>query len=132
MPTDGRVSDVARVLVYVQDHDIRALLAVSLDVNGHEVTSSPDAGSALDLAGREAFDLVVLDDDDRRPSGREVARDLCSGAHPRPPVIMLTNQRSHQGTGSAPVPGIDQYVNKPFRVDHLLDAVHRLVAARPA
>ncbi len=96
---------MARVLVFVQDHDIRALLAISLDLHGHEVTSSPDAGSALDLVGREAFDLVLLDDDDRRPSGREVARDLCSGSRPRPPVMMLTNQRSHQGTGRPPCRG---------------------------
>ena len=122
---------MARVLVFVQDHDIRALLAISLDLHGYEVTSSPDAGSALDLVGREAFDLVLLDDDDRRPSGREVAHELCSGSRPRPPVMMLTNQRSHQDVEPS-VPGVAHYVNKPFRVEHLLDAVHRLVADRPA
>lgn len=123
---------MARVLVFVQDHDIRALLAISLDVHGHDVTTAPDAGSALDLAGREVFDLIVLDDDDRRPSGREMARDLGTGAPTRAPVLLLSNQRSHQGIGSATVPGVDQYLDKPFKVDHLIDAVHRLLAARSA
>lgn len=123
---------MAQILVLVQDHDIRALLSISLDMHGHEVTVSTDAGSALDLVGREPFDLVLLDDDDRRPSGFEVARDLCSGEHPRPAVVLLTNQRSHPEPGLGQVPRVDQYVHKPFRVDHLLDTVHRMVSPQTA
>lgn len=119
------------ILVVVQDPDVRALVSLSLDAHGHEVTVSGDARSTTSTLTERDPDLVVLDIDDPRPSGLDLARALHESDRPaRPRILMLTNRGTQREVELGRAAGVDEYVQKPFRVDQLVTQVSRVLAPR--
>ncbi|HSI73589.1 MAG TPA: response regulator [Fimbriimonas sp.] len=98
------------VLVCDDERHIVRLIRVNLERQGYVVRTTFTGVEALELVGREAFDLVVLDPSLPDMSGYEVAERIRSDpatAHVK--ISMLDGKRQD---GDGPGPGGDLYMGK--------------------
>jgi DNA-binding response OmpR family regulator len=109
-----------RVLL-VEDDDVLAdVLAEQLSLHKEfELQRSETARGALDLVGRDNFDLILMDvglpDQDGRETCKIMRRDNVTT-----PIIMLTGAASDADTILGLDAGANDYVTKPFRFGILL------------
>src|ERR1700758_856275 len=84
-----------------------------------EAPAADSGRAALELAGKERFDAVLLDIGLPDMDGREVCRQL-RRARVSSPIIMLTAADSDSDTILGLESGANDYVAKPFRMGVLL------------
>ncbi|HEY3281315.1 MAG TPA: response regulator transcription factor [Armatimonadota bacterium] len=114
-----------RILVTEDDAHTQAMLQVILSAEGFAVDSAETGMSALDMASRSNYDLVILDLILPDMSGLQVCERLRKGSDV--PVIMLTGCT---GTADKVVGlnlGADDYVEKPFEPGELLARMRALL-----
>lgn len=112
---------VPTILVVEDEPDLRSLLDRQLTRAGYRVMVAADGVEALEVAGREPIDLVVLDLMLPHLDGAEVARRL--GRDPRTarvPVLMLTAKQEPADRIAGFEMGADDYVVKPFNLRELV------------
>jgi DNA-binding response OmpR family regulator len=118
-------------IVVIEDEDaIANAVAVRLRGEGHEVSIASDGASGVELVGRTAPDLVILDVMLPGIDGLEVCRRI---QRDRPvPVLMLTALDTETDLLVGLGVGADDYMTKPFsprelgaRVKALLRRVDR-------
>jgi class 3 adenylate cyclase len=104
-----------RILV-VDDHESnRDLLSRRLRRDGHHVVEAGDGETALALAGREHFDLVLLDLLMPGISGYEVLERLkCDPRHSDLPVLMISALDETDSAVRCIEAGAEDYLTKPF------------------
>jgi DNA-binding NtrC family response regulator len=118
-----------RVLVVDDDDEMRSLLRRSLEFDGHHVTER-DRGTHVLKALREAsFDLVILDNRMPGLNGLELLPTL-QREFPHVPVLLVTAFGGRQVASSALRLGAASYLEKPFRLGQLRDAISGLVPER--
>jgi DNA-binding response OmpR family regulator len=113
-------------LLLVEDDRRLADLVVRL-LNGerHVVEHAASGATALDMAGAEGIDAIVLDVGLPDISGLEVARRLrASGSSV--PILMLTARDSVSDRVAGLDAGADDYLVKPFAVEELSARVRAL------
>ena len=128
-----------RVLVVDDEKDLVELISFNLARNGFEVLAAHNGNEALEIAGREMPDIIVLDLMLPGLSGTEVARRLKGEARTASiPIVMLTARGEETDVVVGLTLGADDYVTKPFSMKILmarLNTVLRRVegnAAAPA
>lgn len=118
------------VLLVDDDPDMLAALRTVLDVTGAEIRTAMDGNQALDMANEFDPDLVVLDAMLPKRSGFLVLEKL-KGAKkqkgPRPYVIMITGNEGKRHQTWAESLGVDGYLNKPFRMERLVESMEKLL-----
>ncbi|MGH2842525.1 MAG: response regulator transcription factor [Solirubrobacteraceae bacterium] len=134
MSSSGDGADVSLSILVVDDEaDLREMLTRSFSREGHRVTAVPDGRTAIDRAGGEHFDIVLLDVAlGPGPDGYEVCRTL-RGRRNVVPIIMLTALDSEADAVLGLEAGADDYVTKPFGLAELrsrIRAVLRRAGAR--
>lgn len=113
-----------KILVVDDEKDLVDILAFNLRREQYDVVTAPDGEKALEIARRDAPDLVVLDLMMPGIGGLEVCRRLRS--EPRTskvPVIMLTAKGEETDAVIGLSQGADDYVRKPFGVKELMARV---------
>ena len=100
------------VLVVDDEPHIRTVLRGYLEADGYRVLESGTGEDALDIAGRESPDLVLLDIMLPGVDGLEVLRRL--RAVSQVPVILVTARAEELDTLIGLAVGADDYVTKPF------------------
>jgi two-component system KDP operon response regulator KdpE len=125
-PTAGPL----RVLVVDDEPPILRFLRASLQSQGYIVTTAADARTALDIVGKGAADLVVLDLGLPDMDGLDVVRQIREGGETLP-IIILSSRDNESAKVTAFDLGVDDYVTKPFGIDELLARIraaqrHRL------
>jgi len=113
-------------ILHVDDHPInRRLVRDILSFQGHRVTEACSGAEALAQAGRDAFDLVLMDINMPGMSGIEVVRRLpeVAGWDPETPVIALTSEVSRTIRDYIAL-GFSGFLPKPFTILGLAQAVH--------
>ncbi len=132
MPVEA---SAARVLVVEDEHDISALVAYHLALEGYRVRTVADGQEALASISAEVPDLVVLDLMLPGMSGLDVLRRLRGRSETESlPVILLTARREEQDRVEGFRVGADDYVPKPFSPQELVlrvGAVLRRVRQAP-
>ena len=108
-----------RILVIDDEPPIRKLLRMGLSSQGYHVLEAPDGRAALDLLGREAPDLVILDLGLPDMKGHELLR-VIRERHETVPVVVLSSRGDEAGVVEAFDLGADDYVTKPFGMNELL------------
>jgi CheY-like chemotaxis protein len=100
-----------------------------LKFDGHEVEATNSGKEALGMFKSGRFDLVFTDFTMPGMNGNQLAAAIKAGA-PDQPVIMIT---AHGGTFT-PSPDVDFVIGKPFRLEHLREAIAKVMpaASRPA
>jgi DNA-binding response OmpR family regulator len=122
---------MARVLVVDDEPDVLLLCRLNLEQRGHQVLEAPNGDEALDLARREAPDLVVLDLMLPGIDGYQVLQALraeegTSGI----PVLVLTAKSLQADRDRSRQLGAAAFLTKPFLPDELCDLVDEVLAGR--
>ncbi|MEU8138936.1 response regulator transcription factor [Streptodolium elevatio] len=121
-----------RVLVVEDEPLLADAIAEWLRDDAHAVDVAHDGETALDRAGTNDYDIVVLDRDLPRVHGDDVCRSLvASGSSAR--VLMLTAAADVTERVTGLTLGADDYLTKPFAFPELAARVQALGRrARPA
>jgi CheY-like chemotaxis protein len=119
---------MARVLVVEDDHVIRELLVVNLEMEGHEVFTAPDGTSALAAVTEHRPDIVLLDMMLPGIDGWEVTSRLKNApATSTIPIVALSARAMQADVERGLTLGVDRYVTKPFDPIELMHLVASLV-----
>ncbi len=120
---------MAHILVVDDEPDIVKLVARIMESRGHRVSTARDGQEALDLVGRERYDVIVLDLNLPKVDGFEVCRRMKESEATRStPVVMLTAAYPSVEDASKGLKiGADEYVVKPFLREVLVHNIERLL-----
>src|ERR1019366_9749116 len=109
------------VLVVDDEKDLVDLISYNLQRNGFKVLTATTGDAAIEIAMREAPNLILLDLMLPGMSGTEVARKLKSEPQTAGiPIIMLTAKSEETDVVVGLTLGADDYVTKPFSMKILL------------
>jgi two-component system chemotaxis response regulator CheY len=117
----------ARILI-VDDHAaIRSIIDTILTNAGYECMTASTGETALEMARRFKFDLVILDVNMPRMSGLQVLGRIRRWTSS---VLMVTADSSVDTVREAVALGCDGYVAKPIEPALLLGRVQRVLSRR--
>jgi CheY-like chemotaxis protein len=119
-----------KVLIVDDQPEVRALLAMILEINDYEILFAENGDQALTLARTEYPDLILLDVlmPESTLSGLDVCRRLKQDPATTNLVIILLSAHGQQRDIEAGrLAGADDYIAKPFsplslinKIDHIL------------
>ena len=117
------------ILVVDDDPDIVSLIKAGLADTGASCQTAGDGVRALQMTEEHDPDLVILDIMLPQKSGFLVLEKLRKGKPrgSRPHVVMITGNEGRRHRQYAQALGVDEYLNKPFRMDRLLEVVEKLL-----
>ncbi len=119
-PRAPKIQTRARILVADDDPSIRQVLEAVLGGDGYQVTCVGDGAEAVDLARRDAFDLILLDVQMPTVDGLEAARQLRRDSRfVDVPIVMLTARTADRDIEAAFAEGVTDYITKPFAVSQM-------------
>jgi two-component system, OmpR family, KDP operon response regulator KdpE len=109
------------VLVVDDEPQILRALRVNLAARAYTVITASTGRQALDAAGRDQPDLIVLDLGLPDMDGVDVIRALRGWS--KVPIVVLSGRTQSLGKVQALDAGADDYVTKPFHVEELVARV---------
>ena len=116
---------MTRILLVEDDKGIVTNLTEYLAKEGYEVKSASGQKAALQLVGKEKFDLVLLDIALSDGNGFSVCKAIKSDYHI--PVIFLTASGDEYSTVTGFELGADDYIAKPFRPRELVSRIKNIL-----
>jgi len=122
----------ARRVLLAEDNPVNQQVArLMLEAAGCEVVTAGDGRAAVDAAGRERFDLVLMDIQMPVLDGIEAARQIRSLPAPRGavPIVALTANALPSWRAQCVAAGMDDFLVKPLDRAALLRVVEGLSAA---
>jgi len=114
------------ILLVDDDRDILAAMNAALEGQGAQIAVASNGDEAVAQAEKVQPDLVVLDMMLPKRSGFLVLERLKRCEKP-PHVIMITGNQGHRHKTYAESLGVDLYLNKPFRMEKLIEAIRKLL-----
>jgi CheY-like chemotaxis protein len=127
--TDKPDQNQRPLVLVVEDHDdTRFMLRIFLEHDGCAILEATNGLDALDLAGRENPDLVLIDGNlpgldglsaIRRMREQESLRDV--------PIVALSGHASAEFRNAARLAGCDAYITKPLDFVELRSTMRRLL-----
>jgi len=117
-----------KILIVDDDPDVVTAITMSLEDQGAKVVAAVDGAQAVDFFEQEHPDLIVLDMMLPKRSGflvLERIRNKRVAGKPR--IIMITGNLGSRHKTYAESLGVDDYINKPFRMDRLLTSIEKLL-----
>jgi DNA-binding response OmpR family regulator len=116
-----------RIAILEDDPDQMALLKRWLSETGHDLHGHLSGTEMIKYAGRESFDLFVLDWQVPDVSGADVLRWIRANVSKSTPVLFVTVRDSEEDIVFALNSGADDYMVKPVRRQELLARVSALL-----
>ena len=113
-----------RILLVDDQQSVREAISLLLSLDEHTVIEAGNGVEALDVFGREQFDLVITDFEMPNMKGNELARRI-KQLSPAQPIVMITAYAERLGDSSNPV---DALLNKPFQLEDLRRAMAELLS----
>ena len=98
-----------------------------LTAEGHTVETAGDVATARELAGRQAFDLLISDLGLPDGSGHELMHELRSGGH-RFPGIALSGYGQEEDIQRSREAGFAAHLTKPASREAIIEAVAAVAA----
>jgi two-component system, chemotaxis family, chemotaxis protein CheY len=119
---------VARILTVDDSAAMRQMVEVTLTSAGYEVSQAKDGREALQLAGAEAFDLVIADVQMPEMDGLTLVRELRRlPAYRHTPLLVLTTEATHERKLEGRAAGATGWLVKPFNPEKLLATVAKVL-----
>lgn len=117
------------VLIVEDDPDMLTALTTVIDETGATIETAADGNAAIERAEAFGPDLVILDAMLPKRSGFLVLEKLKSGKKKgdKPRIIMITGNEGKRHQAWAESLGVDGYLNKPFRMERLLESMQKLL-----
>jgi two-component system alkaline phosphatase synthesis response regulator PhoP len=123
----GAVPAAIRILIVDDEENIRKLLSYSLCKAGYEVVEASDGAAAIDAAGKQKPDIMILDVMMPVMDGYEVIKRMKSSPETSSiPILMLTARASDADKVYGLDIGADDYLTKPFSVTELQARIRAL------
>ncbi len=118
------------ILIVDDDADIVTAIKEALDDFGTTISSTGNGNAAVDMIQKNPPDLLILDQMLPGRSGFLVLEKIrpMRKQTGKPPVIMITANPGARHKVYAETLGVDAYINKPFRMDKLINAADDLLA----
>ncbi|MDP6778508.1 MAG: response regulator [Candidatus Latescibacteria bacterium] len=116
---------MATIVVMEDDAIVRNLVARVLEMQGHTVEAFPDAQPALDSVDFENVDLVITDL--RMPTPGDEAIQAIRTLGYEVPVVVMSGTLYSGVLRKLRSIGIQEVIEKPFKIQHLIDVVDSLV-----
>jgi DNA-binding response OmpR family regulator len=117
------------ILIVDDDPDIVTAITTGLSDTGAAIKTATDGNSAVGLVEKLAPDLLILDIMLPQKSGflvlEQLRQKMPRGKGPR--VIMITGNAGQRHRQYAEALGVDDYINKPFRMERLVESVEKLL-----
>ena len=123
--------DGKNILLVDDDPDMITALTTVLDGSGASIQTAGDGNQAIEKAAEFDPDLVILDAMLPKRSGFLVLEKLKGPTRKkgqRPLVIMITGNTGKRHQTWAESLGVDGYLNKPFRMERLIERMEQLLA----
>ncbi|MBK8101246.1 MAG: sigma-54-dependent Fis family transcriptional regulator [Planctomycetes bacterium] len=119
------VGEAMQILLVEDEQTIAITLQDDLEGAGYEVTHVADGAAAVTLLSQRAFDLVITD---MRLPGADGLQVLAAAKRARPAteVIMMTAYATVEQAVEAMRLGADDYIQKPFVNEHVLERIARI------
>jgi DNA-binding response OmpR family regulator len=120
-----------RLLFVDDDPELREIVRDQLAEAGYEVDEAEDGDMTAKKLAKKAYDLVLLDINLPGKTGLDIlkfikARSLACR------VIMLTGVVGLGTAIESLTMGADDYITKPYTLEHLLSAIRRSLQKKPA
>lgn len=125
---------MSTVLVVDDEADIRELVRLNLELDGHDVIVAADGNEAIEFAVGEHPDCVVLDVMMPEKDGWAVLAEMKASLDPliaQIPVIMLTARADDLDRIRGSIEGAIRYLTKPFSPGELRDEVRAALTGEP-
>jgi CheY-like chemotaxis protein/anti-anti-sigma regulatory factor len=119
----------SRLLVVDDEENVRVTTAAILEQEGYEVATASDGREALEMTGRNHFDLVLTDLRMVDMDGITLLHELQT-RHPNIVTIVLTGYASIESSIDALRQGVYDYLVKPCVVEDLKRTVRRALEHR--
>lgn len=116
------------VLVVDDDQDILTTVRLAFESCGARVATGNDGNKAVEMANRLKPDLIIIDMMMPKKSGFLVIETIKPNGQPgtKPYIIMITANEGKRHELYARSLGVDDYVNKPFATERLIEVAARL------
>ena len=128
--TDSLPKTKMRVLIADDTQETRRLVRLMLSINPEVVVVAiaKDGVEAVELAKEHYPDLVVMDLHMPKKDGLTACREI-GQTYPDIGYVIISAELIHELPGDAPMPGLQEFLLKPFMVEELNDAVNRVAAS---
>ncbi|HBL18125.1 MAG: hypothetical protein A2X36_15525 [Elusimicrobia bacterium GWA2_69_24] len=122
------MEDRKRILVADDDPDLLDLLKMDLEFQGYEILTANNGKEALEIAGKERLDLVLLDVMMPYIDGYHVASELSAKLGPAvPKIVIMTSRDTVREKGIAMMSGAVSVLQKPFEMAGLHDRIKAIL-----
>ena len=119
------------ILIVDDEPHNRDMIAAFLEMEGFQTAQAEDGEAALELVGRLAPDVILLDVLMPGPDGFEICRRLkADPATVFTPVVILTALRGADERIKGAAAGADEFLSKPFDHIELITRVKSLVRVK--
>lgn len=119
---------MAKILIAEDEPDIRDLLSFTLQYGGFEVIAVPNGIEAIERAGKDKPDLIMLDVRMPKMTGYDACKALKSNPETSAiPVVFLSAKGQEAEVKAGLEAGALDYILKPFAPDLLLKRVRELL-----
>src|SRR6185295_8589801 len=118
-----------KILVVDDEADIRESLDALLSLEGYEVDLAANATEGARKLETRLYDLVLLDLMMPDRSGMDVLREVRERDR-ETPILMITAYGSVDAAVTALKLGANDFLTKPWKNDHLLFEIDRMIAER--
>jgi two-component system chemotaxis response regulator CheY len=104
------------VLVVDDSVTMRKIVVLALGKNDMTIVEAENGKQALDLVGKNSFDLMILDINMPELSGMEFLKELKKTPHAgKVPIIMLSTHTEKEIQDEALALGAKAFMTKPFQ-----------------
>ncbi|MCA9409373.1 MAG: response regulator [Candidatus Omnitrophica bacterium] len=118
------------ILVVDDEQEICELIQSKLKREGYSVDVAYDGKEALEKVAQQAFDLIITDVVMPELDGFHLYLELKKNeATASIPVIIVTARSQMEDSFLAV--GVDSFVTKPFKSDHLVELIKKILAGKP-
>jgi DNA-binding NtrC family response regulator len=119
-----------RVLVVDDDPALRVLVGHILTMSNSEIIEADDGADALEILEQDAvFDVILADIRMARMDGLQFL-DIVKRQYPAIPVIMVSVHRTATLANEALKRGAAGYLQKPFTIAELKEAIQNAVQGK--
>ncbi|MCA1635242.1 MAG: response regulator [Acidobacteria bacterium] len=115
-----------RVLCAEPHDDTCSLISMLLARQGHQVASAKTIGECLKLAGRERFDLYILDDDYIDGTSLELCKQLRQ-LTPGTPILFFSSHAFQRDRERGLEAGASAYLTKPGDIFEIVQTINAIL-----
>jgi CheY-like chemotaxis protein/HPt (histidine-containing phosphotransfer) domain-containing protein len=123
-----------RILIADDDPTNRELLSELLTSGGHTVTAVRDGREVLAALAKEAFEVVLMDEEMPRMTGLEAARAIVAASKQgerRPIIVGISGNATKEDEARCLEAGMDAFFPKPVRATELFSVLAILARRNP-